>query len=172
MINENIKLGRQIIKDSNILDRIINIDPSPTKKYVGWLAKQYPFDIHLIKNTIEEFDTFVNKNKANITDINQFKSLTDLKEYVNKLNNQSTASLRELENNYTVILDNEDLYIVCPWTHEASRKLGLSKFVYGKECNWCTTFKNSDHWNDYFFDKQITFYYIIFKKETGVLNKI
>ena len=63
-----------------------------------------------------------------------------------------------------------------PHTHEASRKLGLTKFAFryckdnGKDSAWCTTYKAPDHFNDYYYERELTFYYIriyspdIFKK--------
>jgi hypothetical protein len=53
-----------------------------------------------------------------------------------------------------------------PHTHEASRKLGLSKFAFrdceggGKDSAWCTTYKAPDHFNDYYYKNNVTFYYI------------
>jgi hypothetical protein len=53
-----------------------------------------------------------------------------------------------------------------PHTHEASRKLGLSHFSFRdcgngkKDSAWCTTFKSPDHFNDYYYKNNVTFYYI------------
>jgi hypothetical protein len=57
-----------------------------------------------------------------------------------------------------------------PHTHEASRKLGLSKFVFrdceqGKDSAWCTTYKAPDHFNDYYYTKNVTLYYIRIKSK-------
>ncbi len=66
------------------------------------------------------------------------------------------------------------LLIAVPHTHEASRYLGLSKFSYrdceggGKDSAWCTTYKAPDHFNDYYFKQQITFYYIRIKDEAMI----
>jgi hypothetical protein len=52
-----------------------------------------------------------------------------------------------------------------PHTHEASRYLGLSKFAFrdcegGKDSAWCTTYKAPDHFNDYYYSSNVTFYYV------------
>ncbi len=89
-----------------------------------------------------------------------------LKKEVDELNAMGSESKSELRDDYEVVLDNDKLLIAVPHTHEASRYLGLSKFQYrdceggGKDSKWCTTYKAPDHFNDYYFKQQITFYYI------------
>ena len=63
-----------------------------------------------------------------------------------------------------------------PHTHEASRKLGLSKFQFrdcegGKDSAWCTTYKAPDHFNDYYYTRNVTFYYIRVKSPE-LINKL
>lgn len=167
---ENMKLAKQLAANGKISEETVQqlnaIDPSKTKKYVGWLAKIYsvePFDINSVKSYIEEYDVFINKGKADNKDINVFKTLEAFKQYVDELNNTTTASLKELETDYDVIMDTDDLYIASPNTHEASRKLGLTTFAHrddGKDSAWCTTYKNSSHFNSYFYNNNVTFYYI------------
>lgn len=176
-INENRKQALEYVKagkiEQKIVDEIISIDPSPTKKYTGWIAKQYissPFDIATIKSYIEEYDALAGKHKIDQEkkDIYAFKDVEELKKYVDLLNAKGTASLKELENDYDVILDNDDLYIAAPNTHEASRKLGLTTFAHrGDNCDsaWCTTYKNNTHFYDYFFKRNVTFYYVLVKSD-------
>ena len=44
--------------------------------------------------------------------------------------------------------------------------LGLSKFAFrdceggGKDSAWCTTYKAPDHFNDYYYTHNVTFYYV------------
>jgi len=58
-----------------------------------------------------------------------------------------------------------------PHTHEASRKLGLSQFAFrdcgddGKDSSWCTTYKAPDHFNDYYYTNNVTFYYVKVKSQ-------
>lgn len=181
LYNENIKQGKLYIEQNKIsqdvFNKILDIDPSKNKKYVGWIAKQYiikNFDINSLKSEIEEFDTLCNKDKSEIKDINLFKTLDEFKQYLEKLNNQSTASLKELETDYETILDNDDVLIICPNTHEASRKLGLTIFAHrndGKDSAWCTTYKTNSHFNDYYFTNKNTFYYVKIKNE-NIIKKL
>jgi hypothetical protein len=85
-----------------------------------------------------------------------------------------SESKSELRDDYEIIMDTDKLLIAVPHTHEASRYLGLSKFQYrdceggGKDSAWCTTYKAPDHFNDYYFKQQITFYYIRIKDEAMI----
>lgn len=187
-IFENVKQGKQYVQsgklDQETLDSIIAIDPSKTKKYVGWLAKQAitsNLTASDMKSYIEEYDVISAKGKADRNDITQFKSFDELKKYVDELNARGTASLKELENDYDVIKDDENLYIASPNTHEASRKLGLTVFAHrtndkGEVCDstWCTTYKNNSHFMNYFYKNNVTFYYTLVRNKEMLkeLNEI
>ena len=178
---ENAKLAKQNYLDKGLIsqeeyDNLVNIDPTSSKKYVLWLTKKYKeenISIDDLKNTIEEFDVFVRKNKLTRekADINSYKTFNDLKNTVDNLNQTGEGmSLKELENDYDVIVNNEDLYIVSPKTHEASRKLGLTTFAHRdsgdcKDSAWCTTYKSESHFNDYYLKRNVTFYYILVKSK-------
>lgn len=91
------------------------------------------------------------------------KNIEDLK----KLKTVSKKDIsKSLESDYETIIDNLDLLIMSPHTHEASRKLGLSQFAFrdckdgGKDSAWCTTYKAPDHFNSYYYNNNVTFYYI------------
>lgn len=182
---ESVKVGELYLSQNKIsreeLDNLIRIDPTTNKKYVGWLSKvfinEHP-NIDDLRNKIEEYDTFINRGKAKTRDINQFKSFSDLKKEVDYINNSgSSISVSELQNDYEVILDNDDFYIAVPHTHESSRKLGLTKFAFrdceggGKDSAWCTTYKTSEHFNNYYYNYNVTFYYIRVKS-IGMMNKL
>jgi len=171
-IIENVKQAKQYVDQGKLskeeLEKLINIDPSSTKKYVGWLSKiwinEKP-DFDDLRNKIEEFNVFLNKGKTKIKDINQFKSFKDLKSEVENINNSGEGtSVKDLEKDYDIIVNNNNIVIMSPHTHEASRKLGLSVFAFrdcegGKDSAWCTTYKAPDHFNDYYYKHHVTFYY-------------
>jgi hypothetical protein len=175
---ESLKQGKEYLRqgkiEQSVLDEIVTIDPTKNNKYVGWLCKQYinePFDIDSIKSYIEEYDVLVNKKSIN-ADINSFKSINDFINEIDKVNSTRSASLKELQTDFDVIMDNETLYIVRPNSYEASRKLGLSTFAHrnneqsgSKDSVWCTTYSNSSHWNDYYYKHNVTFYYCKIKDE-------
>jgi 3'-phosphoadenosine 5'-phosphosulfate sulfotransferase len=89
-ILENVKQGKMYVSQGKLseedLKTLIQISPDP--KYVGWLAKiwmnEKP-DIDDLRNTIEEYDTFLKKGKAKTKDINQFKSINQVKVYLLKI---------------------------------------------------------------------------------------
>lgn len=185
-IIENIKQAKIYTNQGKLsedeLKQLIEIDPSTTRKFVGWMAKQWitktVTDIDDLRNTIEEYNTFLNKGKAKTKDINQFKTFSDLKKEVDLINKSGEAiSSKDLESDYETIIDNSDLLIMAPHTHEASRKLGLSNFAFrnckggGKDSAWCTTYKAPDHFDDYYYNNNVTFYYIRVKSK-DLINKL
>ena len=174
-IKENVKQGRQYVSSGKLsqdeLKKLIEIDPSPTRKYVGWMAKQWVLknvtDIDELRNTVEEYKTFLEKGKAKTKDIYQLKTFDLLKKEVDEINQSGEGiSVKDLESDYDVVMDTPELYIASPHTHEASRKLGLSAFAFrdcgdgGKDSAWCTTYKAPDHFNDDYYSNNVTFYYI------------
>jgi esterase/lipase superfamily enzyme len=174
LIKENAKQAKGYLDQGKIskedLDSLLNADPTKQKKYVGWMAKMWIAekpDFDDLRNTIEEYDTLLNKGKIKTKDINQFKSFKDLHSEVDAVNKSGEAvSTKDLENDYETIVDDSNLLIMVPHTHEASRKLGLSKFAFRdcedgtKDSAWCTTYKAPDHFNDYYYENNVTFYYI------------
>lgn len=177
LIKESVKQGKMYVDQGKLskedLEKLIKASPDP--KYVGWMSKiwinQKP-DIDDLRNTVEEFDTFTKKGKSKIKDINQFKSFEDLKSEVDKINQSGEAvSVKDLESDYETLVDNDKMLIMVPHTHEASRKLGLSYFAFrdcrggGKDSAWCTTYKAPDHFNNYYYNKGVTFYYIRVKSK-------
>jgi len=174
-ILENVKQANQYVQAGKLppdnLKLLIQIDPTPTRKFVGWMAKQWinksVTDIDVLRNTIEEYNTFLEKGKTQTKDINLFKTFQDLEKEVDTINQSGDAiSVGDLEKDYEVIVDNDNLLIMVPHTHEASRKLGLSYFAFRnckdgeKDSAWCTTYKSPDHFNDYYYKHNVTFYYI------------
>ncbi len=174
-ILENVKQAKQYVAQGKLseedLKTLIEIDPTPTRKFVYWMAKQWVdktvTDIGDLGRTIGQYNTFLNKGKAKTKDIYQFKSFDDLKKEVDQINQSGEAvSSKDLESDYDTVVDNDKLLIMSPHTHEASRKLGLSSFAFRdcedgkKDSAWCTTYKAPDHFNDYYYKNNVTFYYI------------
>jgi hypothetical protein len=171
-IKENKKQALMLVRQGKISQEnfqdILRIDPSPTKKFTGWMSKQWALgnvsSIDDLRNTIEEFNVFLDRGKTKKKDIYQYSSFKELKNEVEILNNTgSGTSLKELEEDYEVIRDDGELLVIVPHTHEASRKLGLSKFSYrncGQDSAWCTTYKAPNHFNSYYYKDDHTLYYV------------
>ena len=182
VILENVKQAKQYVQAGKLseedLKTLIEIDPTPTRKFVGWMAKiwitQHP-DLDELTSAIGKYNTFLEKGKAKTKDINQFKSTKDLQAEVDQIDQSGEGlSNKDLESDYDVVIDNADLLIMTPHTHEASRKLGLSHFAFkdceggGKESVWCTTRKAPDRFDDYYYKHNATFYYIRVKSQDKI----
>lgn len=167
-------LQKELISPEEI-NQLKNLDPSPTKKYLDFLVKiwikEKP-DLTELRNYLEEFSALTERNRVTGIDINTFQSYEDFKSFVDQENEKASATLEELENDYEVVRDDQDLFIAIPYTHAASRYLGLKYFAVrsgrshgGDDCPWCTTFKTSTHFDSYFYSQGITFYYIKVRNE-------
>lgn len=181
-------LKKQYVETGKIkladFDEMTALDTTPTKKYLGWMLSRWlksddkDADIETFGRYINTYDNGVKANKIKQKDINSFKTFLDLKNAVDildvsgQLQSKSAAAA-----DVTTILDNDDLLIKQPNSHEASRKLGLTDFAFrsceggGKDSAWCTTYKTSDHWDSYYYTNHVTFYYVKVKSQE-LLQKI
>ena len=180
VLQENRKQAKELVVQGKLspeeFELLQTIDPSQTKKYMGWMAKQWVAknvtDIDQLRNKIEEYDAFVKSGKAKTKDIFQFKSFADLKKEVDELNAMGSESKSELRDDYEIVTDDDKVLIAVPHSHEASRYLGLSKFTYrdceggGKDSAWCTTYKAPDHFHNYYYKQGTTLYYVRVKNES------
>lgn len=180
-IVENRQLTKALLQKGEISEelykKIEDADPTPQKKYMFWMAKQLlsndTLNIDMLRNTIEEFDLFVKRGRIREKkDVNAYKTFDELKKVVDEINERGAKSNKEMERDFEIIEDTEDMYIVVPHSHDASRKLGLSEFAYrkrdqGGDCDsaWCTTFKTDSHFLDYYYNQNITFYYVKIRSE-------
>jgi len=146
----------------NIFNNLIEIDPSPSKKYLEKICKFYleKPDIDLIKNLIVSFDSLVNKHifKGKDSDINSYKSFQDFQNVIE--GNKDKKSKTEIEKNIKrkdaeIILNNDKFLIISPLTHEAA-------CIYGSGTKWCITEKTPRYWDSYV-KKDIKFYFILNK---------
>ena len=172
---ESLKVAKALVQQRKLTqedyEKIVEADPTKQKKYVGWMATQWAqntvTNIDLLRNTIEEFESFANRGKVKNKDIYQYKTFDVLKMEIDHLNETGeNISVKQLESDYDTVRDDENLLIMSPHTHEASRKLGLSHFAFRdcgdgkKDSAWCTTYKASAHFSDYYHNYNVTFYYI------------
>lgn len=175
IFNETMKIGKEWLKNGKItqaqLDRAVELDPTKEKKWVGWICKVLLAngEPDRFLSYLQEYETFIKSGRIDKKDINQFKTFDQLKEEVDQINSQKSASLKELKTNYDTIQDDANLLICRPNSHEASRYLGLSKFAFRdcgdgtKDSAWCTTFGNNGNFMQYFGKDMNTFYYIRIK---------
>lgn len=184
IIKENVKQAKAMVDSGKLskedLETLIKASPDP--KYVGWMAKVWVNErpgLDDLRNRVEEYDTFLKRGKAKTKDIYSFKSFADLEKEVEFINQSGEAiSSKDLERDYETVVNDSDMVIMVPHTHEASRKLGLSVFSFrdceggGKDSAWCTTYKAPDHFNDYYYNKNVTFYYIRIKPDSPKIEEI
>jgi hypothetical protein len=161
---EYVKQGKLSLEDFKMIE---DADPTPTNKWMHWMAKQWiggnvP-NKDILRSIMEEFYSFWERKKTKESDIYKYNTFDDIVKETNKLNNQGAHyTNKSLLSDYETIVDDENLLVMVPHTHEASRSLGLTHFKYTDcgDSNWCTTYKAPNHFVDYYYNKNVTLYYI------------
>jgi len=179
VLNESAQLAKQLVANGKLSNedfaKLKNADPTKEKvKYVDWMAtqwiKQPQPDLQALTDAIKQFDGFSKTNRfaGAANDIQSYKSLEALTAAIHQLQqSEDHASSKQSKNDYDVVVNNEDILIIAPKTHAASRKLGLTEFKYRKcpktglptDSKWCITFKSHRHWDNYVRDERNSFYF-------------
>lgn len=141
-----------------IVDKIINkISP----KFLDWVGREVD-----VINFWDNFPNLVNslnkfeKISSNLpkTDINQYKSLTELMTGISEYENRARRDVKKVEGG-NVVYDDGRFFIVNPLTHESS-------CYYGKGTKWCTAAETNSHFNKYNEDGKL-FYILDRNKATN-----
>lgn len=150
-------------------------DPSPTKKYLEWMCKQYFEMERKRQNDIENglshieaaspdrlmYDMFPtikyfhrNIQKFSIKDINSYKTVKELEDAVKEIetknvdkNNDSSSAKK--------LYEDERYLVIRPDNKQAVMK-------YGAGTKWCITMKDADYYENYI-DNGTKFYFMIDK---------
>ena len=139
------------------IEFLATIDPSRTQKYLSFIIKSYlaGTNLDMLRNRITEYDTLLNRNQVDKKDINGFRTFAQLDDYVEHHNNIKSGKeqKRNAKKQAEIILDNADLFIVCPKSSSASK-------LFGASTKWCVSAENSAHFENYYFLQLVTFYFI------------
>lgn len=132
--------------------RFIQMDPTPNKMFIQWIANQYikemflAEDINKVNTTLTNFQKY--KKYLDKKDINAytlhslFDSLDNLGTSTN--NNEQQKEDVKVEGDYEVIINSgpNDLLVISPTDETAACSLG-------KGTQWCTAAKNNNMFNHY-----------------------
>ncbi len=196
MLNKLLKLSNKLdllgfIKDANEIDIIIKIaakidelkkkypnhefeidkineaDPSPTKKYLEWGAKQINTGIyttHEVATAIKQFHQY--HQKLENKDINSYKTIEEVERALVGKDLPSKRKLKEIsKSGADVIYESPNYIVIHPKTKE-------SACAYGAGTKWCITMKNESHYENYS-NKGIIFYYIFDRHpKDEIMNKV
>lgn len=179
-LQEDVKLAKQLVQqgklseeDFNTIMTSMQIRPD-CRKHIGWIAKQWIAgnkDIDELRNNVTEWEDLAKRGKTIHKDIARYNFET-LKADVQKANSLGmNVSSGELERDFEIIQDDQNLLIVVPHSHESSRKHGLGEFACRvaedgtKDSKWCTTHRSRTHFDKYYFNFKDTLYYIKVRSE-------
>ncbi len=150
------------IIDSATFDTLQAIDPTPTKKYLGWMLKQMDrepkYDMQFLANLIGQFHTYTEKGKIENKDIYTYKTLEDVMAAVkeaDKKRSRSEVSIEAKEGATIVQRDKKWILIY------VERPEAMTYYAMGTQ--WCIS--NPDTFVEYVTDQEMCFYVAITKKD-------
>tara|TARA_R110000803_G_scaffold48837_10_gene101609 strand:+ start:6823 stop:8295 length:1473 start_codon:yes stop_codon:yes gene_type:complete len=127
-------------------------------KYADWYLNQY-FEIGSMEDIpeIEDGDIIItkfDKYRKNLDkkDINQYETIGELSDVISDYESERRGPISDSES--VKIVNNDDVIIVKPLSHQSSCK-------YGAGTKWCTTHKDDKYFNEY--DEKGNLYYIHLK---------
>jgi hypothetical protein len=141
------------------IDRANSSDPTPTKKYIEWAAKQIAGgeDVDDVIDAFTEFHD--NLPRIAKKDIYQYKTVKDVMDALSALGQSKAvekAAKRAKAKKDAVYLFHDDQYLlVHPFSMEASCHYGLGT-------KWCISAKMSNYFDNYSKDNRF-FYFVIDK---------
>lgn len=173
-----------------VFNKFLHEDPTPQKKYVFWMIKEYlkqASEEELVTTNIDvddlfmgilgpifsyttEYSTLLNRLPQENRDVYKL-SFTELAEIVDTINNgndelgEKKSLRKKAYENSSVIYDENGVSVVVPGDHD-----GICYF--GQGTKWCVSMKgDSGHFTGYYFHRKNTFY-IINVTGKGVQAKI
>lgn len=174
-------LERGILK-KDAFERFLNEDPTPQKKYVFYMIKEYlkqaddagenvsnlslqDLDMGILSpifSYVTEYNTLLNRIPQDKRDIYKlsFEQLAEIVDDLNKSEGDSDRTslrkrARETSDNFNElgILNVPGLSVVAPYSHDAI-------CYYGQGTKWCVSMDTPSHWMGYYFNQNYTFYII------------
>lgn len=176
-INESIKVAKKRFLDKErVTERefedALSYDKSSTGKYIEKILDLYlkgekrtERELYKIGEVFVEFHELLQRNKIKKSDITSYKTINDIKSAIREAKkDEIEKKTNELtDGNFEIIVNNDDMLVVIPLDHEASK-------LWGNDTKWCTTSTNSSFWYSYTLEKDITLYYIWIKNPTLIIN--
>lgn len=137
-------------------------DPTPNKKYVGWLKSIQKQGIEIKEGDMYEYINILlqfDKVKHKLEDISQrnifnYKSIGEVNNAIEHLSNYK--SRKEVKNDIELFYEDNDWLVIIPKTKEAA-------IQYGKNTKWCTSSKYDESNMFDYYNKQGDIYIIIHK---------
>jgi hypothetical protein len=175
ILTETLKQAKVYLAQNKItqeeFDRLFALDPTPNKQYLGWLSKQFivsgkQMNLEFVKNQLEEYDVLKKRagNREELKqDISQYKDYEEFEKSLETVNSKKNYAPDLQEEDYIVLIDSPDLFIVTPGTHEASREFcqGMFSLKGQKDSPWCIGYNTDSNFNSYHHDQHLTIYLIL-----------
>jgi hypothetical protein len=162
-VNESLSSAKRYLMsgqiDSDTLERLKALDPTPTFKYLDrmiWFYLNQNIQPMEMASVIKEFDRLSKGRQLPNPDIKSYSDWDYLKDVVSKFGRIYDRKLGR--KNIINVYEDENYWVFIPVTHEAHCK-------YGTGTKWCTNERDSDeNFNIYINERRATIYFILDKK--------
>jgi len=129
----------------SVIDYFVSNDPSNNNKYLPWMVKQVVSngeDMETVLLLTKKFHS--NQQRLEKKDINQYKTISDLLNSLNKIGKSKGEERRQIKREGAeTIYEDENVLVLKPLNHKAS-------CTYGAGTKWCITAKyNDSYWDSY-----------------------
>lgn len=152
-------------KSEDIIKFWINVDPTPNKKYLDWLLRQYSRqdyrqeDVQRVYDALNGFEKY--KQRIPQKDILRYEHLSDLEDAIDKVKGLKREEIKNTAHEGAVkIFDKGGVTIYHEKTVAAAR-------FYGEGTRWCT--KSKDMFE--YYNKKGPLYVVFAKDHDGNLKK-
>ena len=174
-----LKLNKKEI-DKELEKQLIEVDPTPQKKYVDWIVKVASSkygrgelkDLSRFKKALIDFEELTTKNQIKQKDIYSYKNLEGVVDVTlpfkmsnNKVETKSSVKKDVKVEGAEKVFSNDKVNVYHIKSHAASK-------IYGMNAPWCVAMQDDSHyWDNY--TSQVsdgcknTFYYVIKKNPEG-----
>lgn len=141
------------------IEEIIAYDPTPNKKYSQWMCSRFGAgayageDLGRVQNALITFDNMKRANffrnnaeYSQYADINRFKTLRDLEQFIDIAEGEKVKSQSQLDkpdaHEYKIVAEDGRYRIIIPFTQKAENYFGVNT-------KWCTTSENGEAFGQY-----------------------
>ena len=139
----------------NVIEKLVNADPSGTNKYLDWGMKQITTDAAIApSDSVAEVIKQFHKRVATLQkkDINAY-SYTELADILSKGGNSKREERKFVKGNADTVFEDDQWLIIHPRSKDAS-------CFYGKGTKWCTAASKNNAYTSYAADNNFLFYII------------
>ena len=139
--------------NQDIIKKFSTKDPSGTNAYLEWMIKQH-LNRHNDADIVGTVEVFHKRKQAlSEKDIYKYKDLKDLENTLKDSELKSKSFKAKEARSASAVYQDDRFQLFVPMNHQESRHLAQG-------AKWCISMNESNYWNSYFYDNNVTFFFL------------